>query len=108
LVQAHKCGGLKPVNGIPNMCSSYLDLQRQYIYKQTKIKTCTVSLPLCEVSCVVICQPLFVFLSLFLLTGEDGNKGANGNKGEKGDKGDTGDKGPHGNKGNHYFIITAN
>ena len=56
----------------------------------------------------MICQQLFAFLSLFLLTGEDGNKGANGNKGEKGDKGDTGDKGPHGNKGNHYFINTDN
>ena len=56
----------------------------------------------------MICQHFFEFLFLFLLTGEDGNKGANGNKGEKGDKGDTGDKGPHGNKGNHYFINTDN
>jgi hypothetical protein len=31
LGQAHKGGGVKPVNGIPTFLSSYLDLQWQYI-----------------------------------------------------------------------------
>ena len=32
---AEKCGGVKPENGIPNSPSWELDVQRQYIYKQT-------------------------------------------------------------------------
>jgi len=33
--QVHKCGGVKPVNRIQPLLSWWLDLQRQYIYKQT-------------------------------------------------------------------------
>jgi hypothetical protein len=32
---AEKCGEVKPENGIPNSPSWELDVQRQYIYKQT-------------------------------------------------------------------------
>ena len=36
LEQPRKCGGVKPVHGIPILPSGYLDLQRQCINNQTK------------------------------------------------------------------------